>query len=1028
MGPAEINMRTLLPRFALRHSVSITFIVLALCAAGGYAALHMPSALFPQTDFPRVIIMVGNGVMPADEMMANITRPIEEAMKEIPGCGTIRSSTGRGTAEIDLFFSWDVDMRQSEIYTLARLAEIRPSLPATVSTDVYRMNFSVFPILGVSLTGPVQNLHDPWELARYQLKPRLLRIPGVARVDLVGGAAPEYCVFLDPLRMSAAGLDFAGVSDALAKTNTVIPSGVHQEDNSLYLAVVDGRMHNAAELEEMLLSAPAGRTIRLKDIGHVERTSEPVLNVVTANGQDAVLLNIFSQPDGSTLDIADQLHKQLDEIRPTLPAGTKLSLFYDQSLLVRDSVHSVWDAIIFGLILAVAILYLFLWDVGMTFVATAVIPITVLVTILGLKLLGQSFNLMTLGGIAAAIGLVIDDAIVVVEAIHVKMASGLSRQEIIESAIGDILPPLVGSTLTPVVVFIPLAFLTGIAGVFFRALALTMVIGLLASLVLALTTTPTLAAWVLRTPEKPPREGILFSWVNLAYESLVRLALRHRWFLLGFCGLFFLGSFVLYGRLKSDFLPPMDEGGFIIDYVAPAGTSLLESDREMRIAERILTTIPEVESYSRRTGTALGVSIVEPNTGDFLVKLRPDRTRTSEQVIADVRRQFREALPRIDWEFPGILADLIGDLTWTDEPIEIKVFSTDLRVLKKQAEDIEEMLENVPGVVDTSSGVIYTGPTISLRVRPAEAKQFGLTVTSIGQAVNIAMMGEVASTIQEGDRVVNIRVKADPASIDRIEKLRQLPLRAGNGAVIRLDQVADVVMEPGELELERDNLRQNISVTARLQDRDLGSAMTDIQTLINDNPTLPHDLIEYGGLYHEQQESFRNLLVVLVTALALVFIVAVVEFRSFFEPVAIVFGAALSVFGIILALLVTGMTLNIVTFLGAIIGMGIVHKNGLLMMDAVKDLLDKGVSREEAIVQAGARRLRPVLMTSLAAALGMLPLALGFGAANMLKPLATAVIGALCVSVLLSLVATPVVFDLMLDPLPSSPRSPRPLR
>jgi CzcA family heavy metal efflux pump len=977
----------------------------------------MPSALFPQTEFPRVIIMVGNGVMPADEMMAEITRPIEEAMKEIPGCGTIRSSTGRGVAEIDLFFSWNVDMRQSELYTLARLAQIRSSLPATVSTEVYRMNFSVFPIIGVSLTGSVQNLTQAWELARYQLKPRLLRIPGVARVDLVGGAAPEYCVYLDPLRMTAMGLDFAGVSDALAKTNVVIPGGIHQEDHSLYLTVVDGRMHSAAEIEGMVLGAPGGRAIRLKDIGRVERSSEPVMNVVTANGADAVLLNIFSQPDGSTLDIADQLHKQLDEIRPTLPPGMKLSLFYDQSLLVRASVHSVWDAIIFGLILAVAILYLFLWDAGMTFVATAVIPITVLVTILGMKLFGQSFNLMTLGGIAAAIGLVIDDAIVVVEAIHVKMATGLSRQEVIASAMGDILPPLVGSTLTPVVVFIPLAFLTGIAGVFFRALALTMVIGLLASLVLALTTTPSLAAWFLRTPKKEPvREGMLFGWANLIYESLVRLALRHRWFLLGLCGLIFVGAFVLYGRLKSDFLPPMDEGGFIIDYVAPAGTSLIESDREMRIAERILTSIPEVESYSRRTGTALGVAIVEPNTGDFLVKLKEGRTRTSEQVIADVRQKFREALPRIDWEFPGILADLIGDLTWTDEPIEIKIFSTNLDLLKKQGEYIEEMLENVPGVVDTASGVIYTGPTISLRVRPAEAQQFGLTVSSIGQAVNIAMMGTIASTVQEGDRVVNVRVRADPTAIDRIETLGRLPLRTADGTVIRLDQVADVVMEPGQMELERDDLRQNISVTARLQDRDLGSAMEDIQRLISNDPKLPHDLIEYGGLYHEQQESFRNLLLVLIIALALVFIVAVVEFRSFYEPVAIVFGAALSVFGIILALLITGMTLNIVTLLGAIIGMGIVHKNGLLMMDAVTDLREKGVELEEAIVQAGARRLRPVLMTSLAAALGMLPLALGLGAVNMLKPLAIAVIGALCVSVLLSLIATPVVYDLLLHP------------
>ncbi|HEX4055102.1 MAG TPA: efflux RND transporter permease subunit [Tepidisphaeraceae bacterium] len=1013
-------MRFQIPRFALRHALSITFIVFALCGAGGYAALHMPSALFPRTEFPRVIIMVENGVMPADEMMATITRPIEEAMKQIPGCETIRSSTGRGEAEIDLFFSWDVDMRRSELYALGRLSEIRTALPTTVSTEVYRMNFSVFPIIGISLTGSQRDLTRAWELARYELKPQLLRIPGVARVDLVGGRAPEYCAFLDPLRMASLGLDFAGVADALAKNNVVVPAGVHQENHSLYLTVVDGRMHSAEELGNLLVPAPGGQAIPLKDFARVERAAEPVLNVVTANGSDAVLLNIYSQPGGSTLDIADHLHALLGPMRGSLPPGMKLSLFYDQSLLVRDSVHSVWEAIVFGLILSVAILYLFLWDAGMTLVATAVIPITVLITILGMKLFGQSFNLMTLGGIAAAIGLVIDDAIVVVEAIHVKMAEGLPRMQVIESAIGNILAPLVGSTLTPVVVFIPLAFLTGVAGVFFRALALTMVIALISSLVLALTITPSLAAWVLKPPPQNgaprEREGMLFGVLVAAYESLVRLALRNRWFLLGLCLLVFVGSFVLYGRLKTDFLPPMDEGGFIIDYVAPPGSSLIESDRQMRIAEKILASIPEVESYSRRSGTALGVGIVEPNTGDFLVKLKAARHRTSEQVIADVRQKFRAQLPRIDWEFPGILADLIGDLTWTDEPIEIKIFSTDINALKKQATDIEEMLENIPGVVDTSSGVIYTGPTLSLRVRPAEAQHFGLTASDIGAAIDIANQGQIVSTVLEKDRILNIRVRADPTSVDRIEKIRQLPIRTAQGTVVRLDQVADVVMEPGQLERERDNLRQNLSVTARLQDRDLGSAMRDVQRVVGSNPSLPQGAIEYGGLYAQQQESFRNLLVVLLTALALVFIVALVEFRSFYEPVAIIFGAALSVFGIILALLITGMTVNIVTLLGAIIGAGIVHKNGLLMLDSVKELHEKGEELEEAIVQAGARRLRPVLMTSLAAALGMLPLALGFGAVNMLKPLAIAVIGAVCVSVLLSLIATPMVYDILLQP------------
>jgi len=1027
-------MKSLVGRFAVRHTVSILFLVVAVCVAGGYAALRMPSSVFPQTDFPRIIIIVDNGVMPADEMMATVTRPVEEAMKDINGCTSIRSSTGRGTAEIDLFFDWNVDMPRAELYALGRLGQIRSTLPATATADVYRMTFAVFPIIGISLTdsaaGPaVEKGGDPtrvWETARYAIKPKLLRIPEVARVDLVGGQAPEYAVMVDPLRLAALHLDFAKVTQALSRNNLVAPAGMHQEDHSLFLTVVDGRLHSAKDIENLAIATGGGHIVRIGDFATVRRGPEPTLQAVTADGTDAVLLNIFSQPGGSTMAIAQALNAQLPEIRRQLPPGMKLATFYDQSLLVRASVRSAWEAIAFGLILSIGIVYFFLKDWAMTAVATLVIPITVLFTILGMRLLGQSFNLMTLGGIAAAIGLVIDDAIVVVEAIYTRLASGVPRREVVESAVAEILPPLLGSTLTPVVVFIPLAFLTGIAGVFFRALAITMVMALLTSLLLALTVTPSLAAWFIgsRPPPNPAETaggsgegkefGPLWRGVLILYELTLRLALGNRLFTLGICLLVLASSIALYFRLESDFLPAMDEGGFVIDYIAPPGTSLTESDRQMRQAERILRSIPEVESYSRRTGAGLGVHLVEPNTGDFLVKLKDGRKRSSAAVIADLRTQLTGALPRIDWEFPGILTDLIGDLaTYTDSPIEVKLISNDLDFLKSKAPDVEAQLRRVSGVVDTFSGLVYTGPSISFRVREADAQRYGLNTADIAAAANTAMLGTNASTVLEADRVLNVRVCADPASIARLEMLRRLPLRAADGTIIRIDQVADVIQIPGQLELERDDLRQDVSVTASLEGRDLGSAMKEIQAMLGRDPGLPAGTVEYGGLYQQQQESFHNLLLVLGTAIVLVFLVALLEFGSFREPIAIVFGAVLSVFGIVVALLATHTTLNIVALLGAIIGMGIVHKNGLLMLDSVKSLRRSGLPLREALIQSGGRRLRPVLMTSLAAALGMLPLACGVGAADMLRPLGIAVIGALCISVLLSLVATPTVYDLL---------------
>ncbi|MGA2853698.1 MAG: efflux RND transporter permease subunit [Verrucomicrobiota bacterium] len=1013
-----------LGRFATRHALSITFMAAALCLAGIFSALRMPSSVFPQTNFPRVVILVDNGIMPADEMMATVTRPIEEAMKDIPGAITVRSATKRGSAQINVFFNWHVDMSQSELYVLGRLSQIRSDLPATAATEVERVTFSAFPIVGISLTSSNRDITSLWETANYDLKPRFLQIPGVARVEITGGSEPEFHVTVDPLKLQAAGLGLADVSDALAKNNLFAPAGMMEENYHLYLTTVDGRVRSAADIENLVIAVRGGHPVQVRDVARVQRGPQPVFQSVTAQGRDAVLLNIQSQADGSTLDITSALKKELQQLRQELPPDIHLAFFYDQSLFVRDSVGSVWDAIVFGLILSVLILYFFLKNWGSVWTAIVTIPITVLITIVAMKLANMSFNMMTLGGIAASIGLVIDNAIVVVEAMCVKIAAGRPRLAGIQEAIGEIFIPLVGSTLTPVVVFIPLAFLSGIAGVFFRALALTMVVSLLTSLVLALTLTPSLAAWFIRDREKMEHGhapgnvegGWLLTRVIRIYERAVRAALQFRWLTLLTCGAVLVSSAFIYRQLDSDFLPEFDEGGFIIDFWAPPGTSLTETERQLDAAERILSANPDVESYSRRLGAEMGMFITEPYRGDFAVKLKRDRKHSTEEVIAEFRHTYNEQFPAFRWEFPGILTDVIGDLQLTPDPIEIKLFSPDLKWLEQTAPRIKEQIKspNVPGVVDTFDGLTKTGPSINFRVRPADAARFGFSVQDIAGAVNTALLGQTASYVLEGDRIVNIRVLAEPESVNQISTLRGLPLRIANGAVVRLDQVADVSVEPSEVELIRDDLRQDIVVSARLEGRDLGSAMKEIQDKLSRDKSLPPGTIEYGGLYQQQQESFRNLVMVLLAAILLVFTVLLVEFRSFNEPVAIVFGAILALFGTVAALWITGITVNIVSYLGAIIGVGIVAKNGILMLDFVQHLESDGVELVEALVRSGHRRLRPVLMTSLAAALGMLPLAWGVGSgADMLRPLAIAVIGALCISVLLSLVATPVAYYIL---------------
>src|SRR5487761_2443289 len=789
-----------LGRFATRHALAITFIALVLCLAGVVAALRLPSSVYPQTDFPRVVVLVNNGIMPASEMMATITRPIEEAMKGVPGVTTVRSATARGTAQINLFFRWNVDMVQSELYVLGRLSEIRADLPATAATEVSRVTFSAFPIIGISLTSSNRDLMDLWETANYQLKPRFLQIPGVAKVELTGGHVPEYHVIVDPLKLQAAHLGLTDVSDALTKNNLIAPAGMIEENYHLYLTTVDGRVHSPADIGNVVIVVNAGHPVRLQDVARVERGPQPAYTVVTAQGQNAVLLNVQSQPDGSTLKIASALKAQLQQIKAELPPDMHLAFFYDQSLFVSDSVGSVRDAIIFGLILSVLILYFFLKNWGSVWTAVVTIPISVLITFVAMKLAGMSFNMMTLGGIAAAIGLIIDNAIIVVEAMCFKIAAGRPRLAGIQEAVGE----------------------------FFRALALTMVVSLLTSLVLAITLTPSLAAWFIRerrgnasspkvpaTPPSPaepaapggelertgdeasptpsatgasqlrtppPHEegGFILKRVLRLYEATARWSFRHWGLTLLACGVILASSVLVYRQLATDFLPAFDEGGFVIDYNAPPGTSLTETSRQLDQAEAIIRANPDVESYSRRLGTQLGLFITEPYSGDFLVKLKPTRAPPTDEVITLFRQELNQRFPAIRWDFPGILTDLIGDLQMTPQPIEIKLFSPDLAWLKQIAPRVQEQIKKIPGVVDTFDGLTETGPSINLRVRPVDAARFGLTAQDIADAVNTALLGQVASSVLEGDRVINLRVVADPHSVKDTAALHELPIRTPN--------------------------------------------------------------------------------------------------------------------------------------------------------------------------------------------------------------------------------------------------------
>jgi CzcA family heavy metal efflux pump len=1005
------------PHWTARHGKPIVFVILTLIAVGVYLALSIPVAVFPETNFPRIVVGVDNGVSPIDQMMVTVTRPLEEAVNTVPGLEHVWSVTSRGTAEIDLFFNWNVDMFQTLQLVNSEIARIQPTLPPTARITANRLTFAAFIIMGYSLTSDTVPQTQLWEMANYQIKPRLNRMVGVSSVVVQGGQVPEFQVEPDPAKLVQTGTTIPNILDAIARSNMVDSPGLIETRHQLVLSLVSGQTRTPEEIADIVVkTTPGGTPVRIGDVAKVGPSVMPVYTVATANGKPAVLLNVFRQPTGNTVTVANAVHQEIEAIRKTLPRGVRLQPWYDQSEIVNGSIQSVRDAILIGLILASLIMVLFLRDWGTSLVAGLVIPATVTVTFIALKAMGQTFNLMTLGGLAAAVGLVIDDAIVVVENIVMHRDSGQSRAEAVRSAIREIRVPLIGSTITPIVVFLPLISITGVTGVFFRALAVTVGMALLTSLALALTWTPTLSHFLIRERpggERRDRESVP-GWLMRPYARVLRFSLEHRLVLGAFSVLLIVGSYLCYRNLGSDLLPAMDEGGCILDYIMPAGSSLAETNRVLTHVEKIVRAIPEVESTSRRTGLQLGLAAVtEANTGDVSIKFKSKRSRGGEEIISEMREKVKQAEPVLDIEFMQLLQDMIGDLTSAPEPVAIKLFSEDPQLLNTWAPQVADAIHKVPGVVDVLNGIdnAISGPATVFHVDPAVTGRAGFTPQEVELDASGILQGEPAALpVVANDRSYTIRVRFPEWTRANMDSIRDTLLVSGTGKTATLGSLATLEEIPGQTEIRRENLQRNVQVTARLEGVSLGGGMAKVQQAVA-ALNLPASIrVQYGGQYEEQQKSFKDLVFVLILAIVLVFMVLLFEFGNFASPVAILCSALLSTSGVFVALLVTGTTFNLSSFMGLIMVVGIVAKNGILLLDADQKIRAEGVPPQEAMIRAGERRLRPILMTALATVAGMLPLSLALGAGSqMLQPLAIAVIGGILASMVLSLVVTPAV-------------------
>ncbi|MES1997990.1 MAG: efflux RND transporter permease subunit [Pseudomonadota bacterium] len=999
------------------HRRSILFLLVLLALAGAVAAFKLPVTLFPAVDFPRVLVTLDAGDRPADLMMLAVTQPVEEAVRRVPGVRDVRSTTSRGSAEVSVSFDWGTDMGLATSQINQAVAQVMPSLPPGTQSSTKRMDPTVFPILAYSLTSATESQTALYDLARYQLRPLLSSVNGVARIEVMGGAQAEYQVSVDPARLLAYGLTLGDVAQALSAANVVTAVGRLEDHYKLYLAIADTRLRNVKQIGATIIKSGNSGIVRLEDVAKVSDGVVPQWIKVNADGRPAVLFNIYQQPGSNSVQIARDVQAKLAAYQAQLPSDVKLANWYDQSVLVLDSAASVRDAILIGTGLAVLVLFAFLRNLKITLIAAVVVPTVLAATVVLLYALGMSFNIMTLGGMAAAVGLIIDDAIVMIEHIvrRLRGATGEHHGRVMAAAM-EFMRPLAGSSASTIIIFLPLAFLNGVTGAFFKALSLTMASGLIISFLVTWLAVPLLADHFLTEQDANQKEGgRLTDWLHAHYDGLMqRVLARPVWILLLVVPLLGVG-FLAFNKVGSGFMPSMDEGGFILDYRAAPGTSLTETDRLLQQVEAIIKANPYVDTYSRRTGTQLGGGLTEANEGDFFVRLKSGTRPDIEIVMDDIRSQVEQQVPGLKIELAQLMEDVIGDLTSVPQPIEIKLYSDNADELAATAKKVQALIDKVPGVVDTRDGINPAGDALDIRVDRVKAALEGMNPDSITQTLSGYLSGVVTTQIQQGPKLVGVRVWIPQAQRAMTPDVGKLLMRAPDGHVFPLQRVAQIEPVSGQPQIRRENLKRMVGVTGRISGRSMGAVIADIQRVMAQPNLLPKGMyFELGGLYKQQQIAFQGLMAVFVAAIGLVFLLLLFLYESFRMALAILAIPLLAVSAVFTGLWLTGIELNISAMMGMTMIIGIVTEVAIFYFSEFRDLVTDRPFRQ-ALIEAGKNRMRPIAMTTFAAILTLLPLAFAIGQGSaMQQPLAVAIIAGLAVQLPLVLIVMPVLYRLLM--------------
>lgn len=997
-------------RFLSTHGRSVWLAVILISLAGLVAATRLPVSLFPQIDYPRVIVSVEAGDRDAEQMAAQITRPIEVALRAVPGVTRIRSTTSRGSAEVAINFDWGDDIVAAKLATQGALATILPDLPAGTRFDVRRSDPSIFPVLGIALTSKSLDTTALRRLAELKVLPALSTVPGVAGVDVLGGAPREFAVDVDPGRLQALGLSLTDIATALGKANSVRGVGKLEDRHRLYLVLVENRVATANDIATIPLKigdGPGAGVVTLGQIAAIRPASAPVFTRVTSDGQDAVLVNVRQSPAGDSVAIVGAVAARLKEAG--LPPSVTATPYYDQSELVTGAANAVRDAILIGAVLAGLVLFFFLRSGRLMLITALMLPAVLAATCLVLFVMGMSFNMMTLGGLAAVVGLIVDDAVVMLEHMMRRMQEGVARSpESLLVAAAEMGRPLAGSTLATIIVFLPLAFVSGVTGGFFKALAVTMVAALAFSLVYSRVVIPLVAAHWLRDKDAAAAEraGGVMQMLDRGYARLANRAFDNPRRLALIVGLVLaLAGGFAWTRVPSGFMPAMDEGGFVLDYKALPGSALTDTDQLLRQVEAIVTATPEVASYSRRTGVQLGGGLTEADEGDYFIRLKGGSRRGIDAVMTDIRQQIDTKVPGLSVELIQLMGDLIGDLTAVPQPIEVKLFGQDRAQMSRAAKRVAEALGKVSGVVEVVDGLRVAGDAISVTIDRGGAAQQGLDPDTVASQLEAAVGGTSATQVRVGEQLIDVRIRAPAELRRRASQIGDIVLAAPDGHGVRVRQIADVAVVAGQQQLTREDLAPFIAVTGRLEGRDLGSAMKDVRTTVS-SLKLPASIrIDYGGLYAEQQKSFADLSLVFASALLLAALLLTYMFERIAWTVAALSTVLLSAASVLFGLWIAGIELNISALMGLTMVVGMVTELAIFYLAAIDP---ERRDNADAIREAGAKRLRPILMSALIAILTLAPLALGISrGAGLQTPLATAIIFGLTAAVPLVLLFLP---------------------